>query len=144
MPWGWLWMTGACGTSSPALELEGPAEVRVNRLGPVHGPKVVLDDGSIPTGVIWSVSKEGVARLSGDQVIAEGAGEVDIIAEWEGARVEWTLIVEPATLLSLVDPPPRLKVGERRAMVVRATAGERHVDPGPIEWEVSHPEVLRV
>jgi hypothetical protein len=144
MSWGWLWLAGACSSSSPTLVLDGPPVVKVDRLGPVQGPKVVLEDGTHPTGVIWSLSREGVAHLQGDQVVAYGPGEVDVVAEWEGARVEWTLVVELATMLTLVDPPSTLKVGESRPVAIQARAGERQLAPAAVEWTVSDPAVLRV
>jgi hypothetical protein len=144
MSWGWFWLAGACSPSSPALVLDGPPVVKVDRLGPVQGPKVALEDGTHPTGVIWSLSREGVAHLQGDQVVAYGPGEVDVIAEWEGARVEWTLMVELATMLTLVDPPSTLKVGESHPVAVQVSAGERQLEAAGIEWTVSDPAVLRV
>lgn len=107
-----LWLTiSACSLTEPAdpqLELRGPALVRVDRLGPVEGPRVMLDNGSEPHGVIWSVSRGGIAEFDGSEVVAVGAGEVSVVGEWEDQRIEWTLVVDLATMLAFVDPPARL------------------------------------
>ena len=126
----------ACHASSTqALRLDGPDRVTVDRLGPVSGPRIVAGDGELPSGLIWTLSREGVARLDGNQVIAEGPGEVAVIAEWEGAKVQWTLVVELETQLSFVSPPPRRHrrrarpAGRQRPRRGRAhRSGPRRVD----------------
>src|SRR5687767_4058527 len=89
----------------PELVLDGPEHLRVERLGPVDGPTVRLEDGTEPVGVIWTLSREGVAHVEGDRLVAEGPGEVQVVAEWEDQRVEWTLLVELGTRLGFVHPP---------------------------------------
>lgn len=140
-----FFLTLACGApEEPELRLEGPSEVRVESLGPVDGPKVVLDDGSSPEGLIWTLSRDGVARLVGDRVIAEGPGDVEVAAEWEGERVSWTLHVELATMLVVVEPPSSVPVGATRRVTVAATAGDAEIDAGRVVWTTSNPEVLAV
>lgn len=140
----WFRLILACDGSSPTLVLSGPAEVHIHHTGPVDAPKVMLEDGSAPVGVIWSLSREGVARIEGDRVVAEGPGEVDVVAEWEGMQVRWKLVVELATSVSFVSPPSTIRVGQSRSVAIKATAGERVIEPGPIEWTASDPSIFRV
>ena len=128
----------------PLLVLDGPARVRVDRLGAVMGPDVRLDDGSVPRGLIWSLSPHGVARFDGQTVVAEGPGEVRVIAEWEEQQVEWTLVVELATMLAFVDVPATLPVGGEVELQLEARMGEETIDPGPVDWSSSDPAVVRV
>lgn len=135
----------ACGAHEPPeLVLAGPDRVRAEALGPVDAPAVVLHDGTVPEGLIWSLSREGVARIEQDRVIAEGPGVVQVVAEWEDQRVEWTLVVELGTTLAFVRPPARLRVGEEVPLEVEATVGDDVVEPGPIEWASSDPGILAV
>lgn len=135
----------ACGSHEPPdLVLEGPDHLRVDRLGPVDGPRVLLDDGSEPDGVIWSLSRDGVAHVDGDRVVAEGPGEVQVVAEWEEQRVEWTLRVELATRLAFVHPPSTVRVGEEVTLLVDARTPNHPVAVGPIEWTSSNTEILTV
>jgi hypothetical protein len=135
----------ACGEPDPPeLRLDGPSEVRVGSLGPVDGPRVILEDGRSPDGLIWTLSRDGVARIVGGEVIAEGPGDVEVAAEWEGERVVWTLHVELATELAFVDPPSSLPVGASRQVAVAARAGETEIDAGRVVWKSSNTEVLGV
>src|SRR5688572_13921537 len=123
MPYGVVTLV-ACGAyEPPALVLDGPEHLRVDRLGPVEGPRVELEDGTEPEGVIWTLSREGVAHVEGDRLVAEGPGEVQVVAEWEDQRVEWTLLVELGTMLAFVQPPSRLKVGQEVPLQVEARVG---------------------
>jgi hypothetical protein len=142
---GALVLTVACGSSPvPQLRLDGPAEVQVEALGPVDGPRVVLENGHVPDGLIWTLSRDGVARIVGGRVVAEGPGEVQVAAEWEGERVVWTLRVELATMLAFVDPPSVVAVGSTVTLPVAAKVGDVDVDPGQIVWTSSNPSVLQV
>jgi hypothetical protein len=126
----------------PVLVLEGPDRVRVDRLGVVLGPDVRLDDGSVPHGLIWSLSPAGVARVDGQQLVAEGPGEVRVVAEWEEQQVEWTLVVELATMLAFVDLPATVPMGREVELKLAAHMGDRPIEPGPVDWSTSDPAVL--
>ncbi|HHO53708.1 MAG TPA: hypothetical protein ENK18_23255 [Deltaproteobacteria bacterium] len=129
---------------APELVLDGPARVRVDRLGPIEGPRILLDNGSEPHGVIWSLSEDGVARLDGAQLVAVGSGEVQVVGEWEDQRIEWTLVVELATLLSFVDAPARIPMGSAVDLIVEAHRGDEPIPVGAVQWITSDPRVLRV
>ncbi len=131
-------------SNDPQLELRGPALIRVDRLGPVDRPRVMLHNGSEPHGVIWSVSRTGVAEFDGSDVVAVGAGEVRIMGEWEDQRVEWTLVVELATLLSFIDAPAFIRVGQAVDLEVEARRGTEIIDPGAVTWATSDRSVLSV
>lgn len=143
---------GCTGAPPPGLTLDGPSEVRVSELGRVDGPRVVASDGVVllpglrdaAHDVDWALSRDGVARLADGQVIAEGPGQVSVSAEWEEARVEWTLKVELHTVVWIVDPPTRLKAGEVRQLAVAAKAGGVEIDPGRVFWTSSEPRVVAV
>ncbi|MEQ1567014.1 MAG: hypothetical protein ABMA64_15350 [Myxococcota bacterium] len=137
----------ACGRDEPPPEqlvLTGPTEVRVSELGPVAGPTVRLTSGRDPDGLIWTLSRPGVARLDEGRVVALGPGEVEVAAEWEGMRVTWRLAVELDTRLAFVAPPETLGVGERHPLSVVAAVGDQQLDPGAVDWSSSNPSVLSV
>jgi hypothetical protein len=146
MPVALLSLATACGRpSEPArLVLDGPAEVHVTALGPVDGPEVRLADGTVPEGLIWTVSRPGVARVDGDTVVAQGPGHALIAAEWEGERVSWALDVELQTVVTFVDPPSVLRVGERHPLPINAVVAEQPVETGPIHWSSSARDVIEV
>ena len=128
----------------PRLLLHGPEVVRVDRLGPVVGPEVHLDDGSKPHGIIWSVSSDQVAQIDGSIVVAIGPGEARVVGEWEDQRIEWQLVVELATRLTFVDAPARLAVHEEVALQVEARHGDEAIDVGSVQWATSDPHILQV
>lgn len=135
----------ACVTSGkPELRLDGPDRIAVNHLGPVDGPRVVLDEGAAPDGLILTLSRPGVARIEGNRVIALAPGVVDVVAEWEGDRVVWTLEVALETTLSFVDPPSTLRVGDAVALAVVAQVGERAVDAGLVTFVTSDDGVVGI
>jgi hypothetical protein len=145
MPLALLAFATACGRDEPdRLVLDGPTDVRVTELGPVDGPDVRLTSGDLPDGLIWTLSRSGVARIEDGRVIAEGPGQVEVAAEWEGARVSWTLAVELDTTVSFVGPPSSLRVGEVQPLLIAAQVGDQTVEPGPIQWATSDPAVLVV
>ncbi|MEQ1501135.1 MAG: Ig-like domain-containing protein [Myxococcota bacterium] len=139
-----LVLLGCGAPGRPELQLEGPVEVEVDRLGPVEGPRAVLDDGTEPEGVVWTVSQPGIARVDGDRIVAEAPGEVQVVAEWGGARVAWTLRVDVEAALAFVAPPPTVRVGEPVTLAITATSGGAPIDPGPVRWTTSNPAVLTV
>ncbi len=135
----------ACTTyEAPELVLDGPEHLRVDRLGPVDGPRVQLQDGTEPEGVIWTLSRDGVAHVENGRLVAEGPGEVQVVAEWEDQRVEWTLLVELGAMLAFVRPPSRIKVGEEVSLQVEARVADRPVDIGAVDWASSDAVVLTV
>ena len=128
----------------PERRLDGPSEVRVDHLGPVPAPRVVLGDGTDPEGLIWSFSRTGVASIADGAVVAEGPGTVSVVAEWEGERVSWDLVVELRTELSFVDAPANLAAGEAIDLRVAASRGGEPVDPQAVEWTSSDDQVIAV
>ena len=74
MRYGWLLACAACNgePKEPSLTLQGPAEVRVEKLGPVDGPRALRADGTEPTGIVWTVSDSAVATVRDGTVIALG------------------------------------------------------------------------
>jgi hypothetical protein len=146
MQTGWLVALAlSCSSEEPAvLILDGPEQVRVDHLGPVEAPRVMLEDGAEPRGVIWTAAPEGVARLEGGQVVAIGPGEARVVAEWEEQTVEWTLVVELARVLAFHEPPSRVAVGEQVQLKVAAHVGEAEVGPGDVRWTSSAPALLSV
>jgi len=128
----------------PELMLEGPARVTVDQPGPVDGPDVVLDEGTVPDELELESSDPAVARVEGGTVVAESSGEAVITATWQGQSVSWTLAVEPAVTLRFVEPPAAIQVGEQVRMRVTDTAGHRDVDPGALSWSCTEPAVADV
>lgn len=140
----WLALAGCPAPDAPELQLEGPSRVRVESLGPVDGPEAVVEGGAAPEGLSWSAEPASVATVQGDEVEAVGPGEATITGEWRGQTVSWVLVVEPAVLLKIVDPPTRLAVGEAKSLKVEGRIGEAPVDPGALKWSSSDPAVLTV
>lgn len=135
----------ACGADrDPELVLAGPAEVRASALGPVDAVPVLLDDGTEPDGVIWTVSHPEVADVQGNRVVAVGPGETEVGAEWEGSRITFRVIVALDTQLGFVDAPETLHLGERRPLVVVARVGDDVVDAGPVSWTSSASEIVEL
>lgn len=139
-------LIAGCGSSDVAaakLSLDGPARVRVDQLGPVVGPRVVLDDGTEPA-VQLAFEPQGVARYHDGVVIAEAPGEVLITASHAGSQVTWTLVVDPAMVLRIKDAPAALSVGDTRALEAVARIGDKVVDAGQVGWSSTDPEVLEI
>jgi hypothetical protein len=141
-----LMLVACVSEPEPALRLEGPSEVRVHRLGPVQGPQVVTEAGEPPDGMIVTLSRDGVARVVGDRLVAVGPGEVVVAAEWEGSRVEWVLEVDldTRTVLSFVSPPSTLRVGAPVTLQVAASAGGEPVEARQVEWTSSDERVVQI
>lgn len=135
---------GGSGTVDAELALDGPARIRVDHLGAVQGPQVVLSDGTEPQGVVWTVSDGGVARIDGDSIVAEAPGEAQVTGSWEGQAVSWTLVVDPAMILHIQNARPRVSVGDMGTLRASATIGQESVDPGEVTWSSSDAELLTV
>ena len=135
----------ACSTPEPVGELrvDGPARVRVDTLGPVEAPGVVLEDGTATT-VAWTAHAPGVVELEDGQVVAVGPGEARVSGEVDGKTVDWVLVVDPAVVLSFLDAPSSLVVGEAVVLNLAAKVGPRNVDPGAVQWVSSDPSVATV
>ena len=130
-----------CGDSDPELRLEGVAQVRVDKLGVVAGPLPSLSDGSVPEGLVWSVSSEDVARVDGDQIIAAAPGTATVTGEWHGQSVSWKLEVTHEVSLHFKEPPAEVGVGQ----VVRLQVEAHGVPLRPqLEWASSDPNILSV
>jgi hypothetical protein len=126
------------------LALEGPAQLTVESLGPVEGPRAVFSGGEAAEGVVWEVSESDVARITDGQVVAVGPGRAKVTGTFEGQVVEWMLEVKPVVVLHFIDPPVELKVGERLALGVEAHVGEANVAPGDLIWSCEPASVARV
>jgi hypothetical protein len=142
----WVASLLACTSSPPAEELglDGPARVRVESLGPVDGPDAVLADGKKAEGVTWTAKPESVAKIEGGEVHAVGPGEATVTGEWQGQKVEWTLVVEPTITLVFVDAPARVNVGETVPLKIDGRLGEEKVAPGSVTWSSSDAAVADV
>ncbi len=140
-------LLAACGPEEAAtnmsLELDGPARVRVDQLGPVVGPRVLLEDGSEPQ-VDWALSPEGVASIQDGAIVAVAPGEVQVTASYAGHEVSWVLIVDPAMVMQIRGAPPELSVGDTLVLEASARVGDTEVDPGAVGWSSSDPELLQV
>ena len=140
----WLALAGCPQPEAPELELEGPARVRVESLGPVEAPEVAVEGGGEPEGLTWTAEPASVAKVEGGQIEAVGPGEATITGEWQGQTVSWVLVVEPAVLLTIVEPPQKVAVGQSQPLKVQGRMGEETVEPGPLEWSSSAPSILTV
>ena len=125
------------------LRLDGPTQLRVDQLGPVEAPGVVRDDGA-SADIDWTVNAPGVAVLEAGLVVAQGPGVAQVTGEVDGQAIQWTLVVDPAVVLSLVDPPSSLVVGEAALLALSARVGPRSIDPGNVEWVTSNPQIATV
>jgi len=139
-------LVGACSThvAEPALMIEGPSQLRVDKLGPVDGPRIVLDDGSRPDGVEVSVVDLDVAVVEQGRLIAKARGQTQVSAVWSEQEVVWTLVVDPAVTLRLVDVPVYVVTGETAMLKIEARVGQRIVDTGEATWASSDPSVALV
>lgn len=143
---GWLLVFAACtgAPEEPSLTLEGPTEVRVEKLGPVSGPRALRADGTAPEGLVWTVSDMHVAAVRDGRVIALGPGETRIVGTLDDEQVGWTLTVDPAVVLGFSHVPAVVSVGEEAEIGVEARAGDEPVPAGPVDWSSSDPAVLSV
>lgn len=132
-----------CG-GGPILELDGPREVRVDRLGPVEAPSAALSEGGAPSGVVWSVEPPEVARVDGESVIATAEGDAVITGSWQGQSVSWSLEVRPSYELLFVGAPAQIGIGEAVPLQVAARRGGEDARPGALAWSSSDPLVLTV
>lgn len=141
----WVLMM-ACGsqTAAPALTIDGPSQLRVDRLGPVDGPRVGLDDGARPDGVAVIVADTKVADFEDGRLIAKARGETQVTATWKEQSVVWTLVVDPAVSLRFLDAPASISVGQSAALVLEARAGSTVVEAVNATWASSNLEVAVV
>ncbi|MCB9673805.1 MAG: Ig-like domain-containing protein [Alphaproteobacteria bacterium] len=134
-----------CGGTTPELMLEGEPHVRVQELGEVEAPIVRLSDGSVPEGLVWSVSEERVASIRDDgRVIAAGEGSTQITGSWQGQSVSWQLEVEPDFVLRFERIPASVAIGETHQLVVIAELGGQSTPPTAVVYVSSAPEILSV
>ena len=143
---GWLLAFAACNgeLEEPSLTLEGPVEVRVEKLGPVAGPRALRADGTEPVGVVWTVSDAAVASVHDGAIVALAPGKTQITGTLDHERVEWNLTVDPTVVLGFVSAPVSVTVGQDLELKVEARAGEQLVPAGAVDWSTSNPGVLTV
>lgn len=130
--------------SEPSITLEGPTDVRVERLGPVAGPRALAADGSEARAVVWTVSAPEVAAVTDGQIVATGPGTAQIVGSLGTDEVRWTLTVDPLTTLAVKQAPATLAVGATGTVVLEARAGDQPVPLGDVTWSSSDPAVLTV
>jgi hypothetical protein len=142
----YLLMIGACSTHSadPALMIEGPSQLRVDKLGPVDGPRVALDDGSRPDGMEITVDDNEVAAVEEGRVVAKARGQTQVSVVWSDQEVVWTLVVDPAVSLRLLDVPAHVVVGERATLRIEARVGQQVIGHGNTTWASSDDTVAIV
>ena len=143
MSYGSLVLAVACGSSGRpgAGARRSCRRSGSKRWGRSTGRGSCSPTASAPDGLIWTLSRDGVARIDGDEVVAEGPGEVQVVAEWEGERVAWTLRVELGDVARVRGPavvaPGRAsrcrwsstaKVGDATVDIRRRRLGD--VEPG--------------
>lgn len=136
----------ACATidAQPQLMLDGPGQLRVDSLGPVDGPRAVLDDGSVPDGVLVTVEDAAVAEVEAGLVVARAPGETKVSATWNEQEVAWTLVVDPAMSLRILVSPSSMEPGEEAPIQIEARQGDDIVDDVQVEWVSSDEAVLTV
>lgn len=140
-----MFLLAACGTEfSEELTIEGPSRIQVDALGPVATPGLRLSDGTAPKGVAWRLSREGIVRLAGSQLVAEAPGEVDVVGSWQTQEVRFTLEVRVDAQLRFVRTPAELRVGETVGLRVDGRAGDQAIPAEAIAWTTSAPDVLSV
>lgn len=132
----------AASNGPEAVTLSGPDEVRVERLGPVEGPRVVTADGLEVPGVRWSASPEEVAHVADGLLVARAAGRATVTARVHEQTLSWTLVVDPATGLQFVEPPSTLRVGDAVQLRLAPRGEPGAVDD--IDWATSDDAVLEV
>jgi hypothetical protein len=142
----YLLVIGACSTHpiDPALTIEGPSQLRVDKLGPVDGPRVALDDGSRPEGMEITVMDPVVAGVEEGRVVAKARGQTKVSVLWSDQEVVWTLVVDPAVSLSLLDVPAHVVVGERATLRVEARVGQEVIGHSDTTWASSDDTVAIV
>jgi uncharacterized protein YjdB len=123
--------------SSPTLTLDGPAEVHVQKLGVVDGPKASLSSGEAPTGLVWTSDTLSVAGVEGDQITAVGPGKATITGAWQSQTVEWALFVEPPITLVILDPPATVPVGGTVNLKVTGRISDGAVPVAGVAWTSS-------
>ena len=114
--------------STPTLVIDGPAEVRVQELGPVDLPLVVVRRGDVVAegaAITWSVEPADGGSIEGGRLHVVGAGQGTVTASFEGAQGSFALVVAPPVTLSYVNPPGTLAVGASVQLVTGTRTGDR-------------------
>ena len=140
-------LVSACASEPPPqLLLEGSLDVRVDTLGRVTGPRAVISDGTPSSEIRWEVSPDDVARfdVNREHLLAIGPGEAEVMGQWRGQQVSWTLVVEPIIFLHFHEPPADLSVGETTHVMVLGRVQSDLVDPGVVRWATSDPDLATV
>ncbi len=114
------------GTGGMATKLDGTitsdagAEVTVSGQPATFGFQVTLDDGSTPSGVVWSVDDTRIGSIGADGVFhADGyvGGIVTITATVNGAETTFQLVVN----VDITDNPGALSADQQAALVTGGT-----------------------
>ncbi len=136
-----IWWAGlaACDgpPTEPALTLEGPAEVRVDHLGPVASPRVLRADGTEPVAVTWSVADGAIATVQEGGVVALAPGSTDVTGTAGGDHVVYRLTVVPAVVLRFTDPPGTAEIGVKLDLPLEGAAPD-------VAWTTSDPAIAVV
>ncbi len=140
----WAALLGCHAPGAPELVFLADSPVRVDRLGPVDGARIMLADGAQPHGLLCEAKPPGVAHFDGNQLVADAAGTAQLACQWEDQEVEVVVEVELATHLQLVDAPAHLKVGEVVQLQLEARREGHPLPVSRVLWESSDPAVVEV
>jgi len=141
----WL-LLAACGVqqTTPALTNEGPSQLRVDKLGPVDRPRIVLDDGLRPDTIEVAIDDPAVAAMVDGRLIAKARGETQVTETWEEQEVVWTLVVDPAVSLRFLDVPASVAIGATATLSLEVRAGDTVVKAEEATWATSNSTVAGV
>lgn len=143
-----LFLAGCPAPEPPTtLRLEGPAEVRVETLGVIDGPRAVVERGDTPIAdavVTWTVENPAVANVDGGTVTAAGPGTTAVVANYGEHHAAFTLIVDPPVGIVFIAPPAEVAVGAEALLVVQGHIGEQVIDPGALQWRSSNDAVAAI
>lgn len=111
---------------APTVTVEGPAELRIDTLGPVDLPAVTLRAGDevVAESPVWAVDDASVARVDGGRLETLAAGKAQVTASWRGASAAIALVVDPAMTLSFLQPPATVLVGGTAQLLAVGHVGQ--------------------
>lgn len=137
----------ACTAAPIVVTLDGPAELKVESLGPVALPGVHVTQGDAPidpTGLVWTADPATVATIDGANLLAVGPGTATVKAAIGASSASFALTVAPAVTISFVDPPASLAVGGAADLRLRGQSGGQDAPIGAVVWSSSNDAVATV
>lgn len=120
------WLACPAPESTTTLVIDGPAEVRVQELGPVDLPPVVVRRGDVVSegaAVTWSFEPANVGSIEGGRLQITAPGKGTATASFEGAQGSFGVVAALPVTLSYVDPPATLAVGASVQLVTATRTG---------------------